>query len=435
MRACGAVLSEAGARVRLIRWSDAPPKGDAVDLVGRHGHEDARALVAELIAAALDEGAGTSKDDDGDAPPHPWDPITDWSAALEPPPPPAILRAEGGGALLYEGARHVLGGEYESGKSWIAAAAAVELIQQGRDVWWLDADRMGQRALFERLTAFGATLAEIGAHVLYVAPDLPADAETRKRIAALIASRDIALAVIDAFDPALELQGLDPNLTRDVQRFHREVVNTFTDAGIATLLPDHVAKDPDKRGKYSIGSQRKATAADVLIVAELVGEKITRTSPRGKIVLRALKDRPGWHDRGPGQRIGEFVLDLPSAKPWRLVLDRGSDAQGDAPFRPTVLMERVSRWLEPRMEPASRKAIEDNVPGRGQYVRQAIDMLDPEGFIRHQAGTGRGGGTAYESVKPYREADDTGGAPPPDDWRPDLPTDIDPDGWLTGGEG
>ena len=50
------------------------------------------------------------------------------------------------------------------------------------------------------------------------------------------------------------------------------------------------------------------------------------------------------------------------------------EAEDGGGFRPTVLMERVSRWLEPRTEPASRKAIEDNVPGRGQYVRQAIEV-------------------------------------------------------------
>jgi len=55
----------------------------------------------------------------------------------------------------------------------------------------------------------------------------------------------------------------------------------------------------------------------------------------------------------------------------------------DGSFRPTTLMERVSRYLELFSgEGHSRKDIETNVSGKTDYIRQAIDVLVSEGLRR-----------------------------------------------------
>ena len=43
-------------------------------------------------------------------------------------------------------------------------------------------------------------------------------------------------------------------------------------------------------------------------------------------------------------------------------------------------MEKVSRYLEQRVEPCSRNQVEQNVKGKTGYKRQAIDALIDEGY-------------------------------------------------------
>jgi hypothetical protein len=413
MAANARVLGAAGAQVHVLDWPEAPTRGDAVDLVARLGTEAARQRLRELVAAA--SVAGT------DAEQHsrrPWEPEVLDPATIEPPAPPAILRAadEGEGALLYAGMRHLLFGETEALKSWIAAAAAAELARAGRSTLWIDTDGMGKAALVERLGLLGLSDEQIRGHVLYVAPDVPMDEEAAAVVISCLEERDIALVVIDAHDPALELQGLDPNSTADVQRFARVVVDIFHRRGVATLVPDHVARGGD--GRDPIASQRKVSGFDVAIRARVDGEPMTRSAPAARVELFGRKDRPGWHDRrGHERRLGAIEFDLRADPPWRLVLGRGDD--GERPNRPTVLMERVSKWLEMRDAPASANAIEKAVPGKDRGIRWAIEELVKAGHVATVPGRQRGV-VAYVSERPFREADE-------DNLGPDLGPRISDD--------
>jgi hypothetical protein len=149
-----------------------------------------------------------------------------------------------------------------------------------------------------------------------------------------------------------------------------------------------------------IGSQRKQAA--------ITGASYrcdTITSPArgkdGKLKLVVRKDRLGTRPKGATAAEVHFI----DGTPLRIEL-RVSDAQIAAErgekWRPTVLMERVSKWLEYNPG-ASRREIEKAVTGNGPTLRLAIDVLIEEGWIVVDRS-----GKAHEHrvVRDYRESED-----------------------------
>jgi hypothetical protein len=118
------------------------------------------------------------------------------------------------------------------------------------------------------------------------------------------------------------------------------------------------------------------------------------------------KDRHG--DVGPnGMTVADVHLDAThptgSVFGW---LDNPTETTGaDGVWRPTGLMEKVSRFLEGNAG-ASKKAIEDVVTGKRDHVRTALAVLINDGHVRTEAGS-RGALHHYVD-EPYRE---TGGDP------------------------
>lgn len=403
----------AGAVVTVVADADAP---------GRlHARDVARSLapIARSVATVISPFANDARDhldgghgvdefvemdpeaSDGASERHPWLPLEDFGAVVTPPTPPSILCALDGAGLLYPGKRHLLSGEYETLKTWIAAAAAAELMLNALHVFWWDADEQGGDVLAERLAALGVPRSVMAERMYYVCPDRALDPLAADIVARELNKRPVTLAVLDAMNPALQLQGLDPTSTVEVQRFLRETVGLFHRRGIATLLIDHVTKSKEGRAGYAYGSERKITGIDVHLSVSIVGAKPTRHRPQGKVAIKAFKDRPGWHARGSDNIIGEFHLHPGPDEPWRVILKRGSPTPGAVAGRHPDHMRRVSQHLEDALEPMTMSAIESAVGGRAEYLRQAVlDLLDGE-FIR-VAASGRAGAVRYESAVPYR---------------------------------
>jgi hypothetical protein len=211
-----------------------------------------------------------------------------------------------------------------------------------------------------------------------------------------ITHRGIRLFVVDAFNPMLSLHGLDPGSTPDIESFWREVASPITAAGAAPALIDHVTKNADARGKYSYGSERKASGAIVH-----VGFQLTEPFKRGgtgRAVLRTHKDRPGFL---PRPTVGKLVL-VSDGLNVTYALEEDRSRKGER-FRPTMYMERISVNLESEVEARSKNWIEENVTGKADPIRTALEVLVDEGFVMRED-TPRG--HYFTSVQPYREADD-----------------------------
>jgi hypothetical protein len=326
---------------------------------------------------------------------HSWIPRDLVARHADPPPPPTI------GGLVYPGRRHVISGEPEALKSWLAFVFAAEEIRAGRLVLYVDFE-MGPGETLERLRALALRDEEIE-RFLYV--DAPSEPLTEPSVLAdvvlLLAEHRPSLVIIDSFTGALSLHGADPNSGVEVERFYRTAVEPLRRHGAAVVLLDHVPKNRETRGKFSIGSERKLGACDVHL-----GLEVIRPFGRGKSGLAKIvthKDRPGHLPRPKAAEL-ELMSD-PDAGLVSWQIRPADPGDGERPFRPTTLMEKVSRYSELcDGDTPSRNNIEANVSGKGAFVRQAIDVLVTEGFLAEKDGPRNA--RLLHSVKPYREADD-----------------------------
>ncbi len=111
------------------------------------------------------------------------------------------------------------------------------------------------------------------------------------------------------------------------------------------------------------------------------------------------KDGKLDHWRGPrDERAWPARLRRGGEWPWTVAPDTESTAP-DGSWRPTNLMERVSRELEARTaanDPPSRDALASAVTGKKQFLLVAIDALVADGYAERD-------GRKLRSIKPYRE--------------------------------
>lgn len=103
-----------------------------------------------------------------------------------------------------------------------------------------------------------------------------------------------------------------------------------------------------------------------------------------------------------GKRSGDVHLTSGEDGALRVRIDPATDVSGDG-FRPTFLMERVSRYLEIQTDPVSRNQIEQAVEGKASAVRVAVDRLVQEGFVERTSG--KRGSILHTHRKPFRESD------------------------------
>jgi hypothetical protein len=258
---------------------------------------------------------------------------------------------------------------------------------------------MGSGDMLERLRALGVSDEAIDALFAYVEPDEKITADEMADLLEWVAATSCRLVVGDAFNPILTIFGLDMNSTEDVERFYKGTADKFCDAGCAVVMLDHLVKNPDTSRRYTIGSERKATGAHVHVgMVTIAPYGRGRT---GKAKLTVHKDRPGFLTR---PTHGLFVLEsdpFSGDASWRVEPDAAAQASGDE-WKPTGLMERVSRFLE-RLEggEASGNAIEKDVPGKAEYIRRAIAALEQGEYVVRYDGPNRS--RMVKLVQAYRE--------------------------------
>lgn len=308
---------------------------------------------------------------------------------------PPVQPNLGQSGIVYPGKRHVFSGPPESAKTLCAYAIGIATIRHGGIVILIDFE-MGEYDCRDRLRELGATTQEISQGIRYLEPDQPA---TPERVKALVTLKP-QLVIIDAGAGVYDLEDLDDNKRKDVGKIARLYVHPFWRNGIASILIDHVVKNTETRGKFAIGSERKLGGADVHLGFETVRAISRGTTGLYKILTH--KDRGGYLKRG---RLADLELESDPDTyriSWTLKTpDTASDDEGH--FRPTHLMEKVSRHLELQHEPVTRTSIFDALGGTKDYVFKAITALVAEGFAAEADGDGRSKPVSRVSI--YR-ADD-----------------------------
>ena len=328
---------------------------------------------------------------------------------------PTMFRRTDGVCLLYPGMTHSFHGESESGKSMIIQAECVRLLGEGQDVLYLDFES-DKQSVVDRLLHLGADAQAVFDHFRYVRPEVsPTSTDTERAAWEAILGREYALAVIDGVTEALTVFGKDSMSNDDIASWSRVVPRRIAErTGAAVVLIDHVVKNKTQQGRNPIGAQAKLAAlTGAAYTVELLpplGEGM-----RGAVGLRIAKDRPGQVRNMCGafrkgdrtQQAARVVIDSTSnqttvtVEPWDANTPQESATVG---FRPTVLMQRVSRVMEAAVEPMTKTASVTEAGGKKTTVMLAFDLLVQEGHLAAQGQ--RHGHPLYVSAKPYSEAAD-----------------------------
>lgn len=333
-----------------------------------------------------------------------WTPV-DLEAALagdELDPPPTILPRSDGPCLIYPGAVHTISGEPASGKTWIALQATVIELAAGNHVMYVDFEDRATRVV-GRLLQLGAKPDEIRSQFHYIRPHEALDDAGRAALTTTAAGS--TLAVLDGVTEAMTLHGLDLSANPDIAQFYALLPRWIADLGPAAVLIDHVIKDDDKRGKWSIGGQHKLAGLDGAAYQVKSIEPFGRAK-RGTAVITVAKDRPGYvEEHAAGRTVGNFTLDATDPNITIATLDppRTVPAEDAGFFEPTRIMEKVSRYVEANPH-ASKNMIENAVTGKGTIIRLALDILTNREYLLAQSGAR--GATTYTSAIPYRESGD-----------------------------
>jgi AAA domain len=312
---------------------------------------------------------------------------------------PTLLTRSDGLCFLYAGKRNEVHGEYESGKSWLAGLAVCEVIRRGEIACWIDFED-APRSIVKRLRALGVDDQLLLECFRYIQPTqrLTPDAEIELRLEL----HGATLVVIDAMHEAMTTAGLDPNVNRDVAVWYDTVPRLAAKEGVAVLVLDHVAKDPAGR-RGPVGGGHKTAAIDG---ASYLLDALTPfgRGSSGLLRLRLAKDRPGYvrgRFAGPNPTVAEITIDATDPEALVVGIRPPAATRGSEDWRPTHLMEAVSRFLESLNEPVSRNKITENIKGKQAYVVDAIEALVTEGFVERSKGPNNT--KLHVSAKPFRE--------------------------------
>lgn len=317
-------------------------------------------------------------------------------------PPPEHLRRGDGHALSYVGRVNGIIGESESGKTWIALLAVRQALQHGQRVLYLDFEDSAA-GVIGRLILMGCSARSM-ATLTYVAPDESLHDAARGDLFEIIETSAPDLVVVDGFNAAMTLLGLEVNSNSDATAFSQQLLKPLASTGAAVLYVDHVPKSKEARGKGGIGAQAKrAMTTGCAILAEVIEQP--GKGRIGKLRLTVDKDRPGLvrEVASEGNHAGIVVIDGTDPGKVTVTIEapdlRPADERGA--FRPTGRMQDVSMLLEQLPDGASKAQIEANVPGRRDITRAAVDALVSEGYAT--IGPGARNAIVVKSVAPYRQ--------------------------------
>jgi len=292
----------------------------------------------------------------------------------------------------------------------------------------------------------GATREQVAAGLLYLRPGVRphATAEDRTAFEQLLGDR-LDLAVIDGVTEAASVFGVASKDNDEITAWNRLFARPLAQrTGAAVIQVDHVTKDSESRGRFAIGAQAKMSALDGAAYVVEVKEPLGR-GLRGVVVLRVAKDRPGairpncgaFRKSDRTQEAAQVVVDSTTDGQIVITVDGPSaDAaasSGDG-FRPTGLMERISRWLEGRPGPESENQVVSHVKGKSESAtKAALAVLVDEGWVKRWAGPRRS--QMHQVIAKYRQTedpksdkyepregrtDDWAEVEPPPDWPSDL---------------
>lgn len=234
------------------------------------------------------------------------------AGGIPPPPAPVLLRRDDGHALFYAGKVNVLYGDPECGKTWIALAAIVEALDNGRRAVFVDLDHNGMAEVVSRLLMLGAQPADLGNQERFRYAE-PEDGDMLILTVADLRRWRPAVAVVDSIGELLPILGLSSNSPDDYTSANRRVLSALSTTGAAVIAIDHLPKDDAAREKGQTGTLAKRRTVNGVTLRVTVAEPFA-PGRGGAASMTIGKDRPGGvraHSPMVGKNVpaGRFVME------------------------------------------------------------------------------------------------------------------------------
>lgn len=325
-----------------------------------------------------------------------WLPV-DLEPALKgenPEPRPDFLARSDGEPIIYRGKVHSLAAEPEAGKTKLLLQVINEVLPNGKAVL-LDFETSAGEAV-ETLLDLGAASDDVRRNFTYFSPDAALTEATWLDIEPFI--READLVGIDGVTEVYALLGLNPDFGPDVAKYQALLPKRIKALGAAVIELDHVVKSKEGRGRWATGNGHKLAGVDVALTLSVI--KPFGRGVSGSSRLSISKDRPG-HLR-PLAINGHkdlAIVHYTSGPGNSLKVHLDPVAAGEATFRPTFLMEKVSLAIE-GSPGLTKSAIRQEVNGKNDAKDQALSVLVAEGFVRREVA---GQSHRHFSEKRFRE--------------------------------
>jgi Bifunctional DNA primase/polymerase, N-terminal/AAA domain len=330
---------------------------------------------------------------------------------------PVVLARNDGVRLLYGRQINDFHGEPESLKSFLAAFAAKQVMDNGGMVACIDFEG-DDETWADRLLTIGASAEQIVEQFDYRCPSTDPDktADDKHELERLIDS-GYSLVIIDGVTEAMSVYKVKGRSEEETPDFYARLPKRFAKKGAYVLLIDHVTKDADTRGRWAIGSEHKlAVIKGASYLFEIVSP--AGRGLRGETRIWAVKDTHGYVRRHSGpprkkdraQHTAMFVLDarlnraIASLEAATGLIVDGSTItiRESLDDRPIEVMDKVSRWVEKNPGRSGRQA-EDAIGGHADTIRRARSILEEEGYIRNDGSEYR---AKWMPVRRYRKEAD-----------------------------
>lgn len=317
-------------------------------------------------------------------------------------PDPTHLARNDGHRLFYSGRVNGLLGESESGKTWVALHAVAQSLAIDEHALYLDFEDSA-KGIDGRLRLLGVTEDQLE-RLHYANPDEALGLAQHVDLTEALDTSPYGLVILDGVNAAMTVLGLDVDSSnKDATVFTQRLLRPLANTGAAVVTIDHVPKNKDQRGKGGIGAQAKrAMTRGCALAVEVV--RPFGPGMHGELKLTVDKDTPGKVRGVSASAKYAGIVHLDSSSTGVVMKVEAPDLRSPderGPFRPTHLMEKVSRWLETIPSGASQTTVENGVGGNRDNVRHALNVLVNEGHVVRSEGARKA--VIHTLINPFRE--------------------------------
>lgn len=316
---------------------------------------------------------------------------------------PTVGARDDGVGLFYPGRLNDVSGESEGGKTWLALIGCITEINRGNHVVYLDfEDDAG--GVVTRVLLLGAKPDEIREFFHYVRPDVSPGKGDIDMFLRLVRTVAPTLVVLDGVTEAMAMLGMELKENTEIAVFGQRLLRPLAGTGAALVTLDHVVKNGENRGRYSLGGVHKLNGINgVKYIVEAVAPFGIGLTGRSRV--RIAKDRPAQlrkHALPGGERMHWFAdlvvesrsetcayghLYAPYEKPAEVSQATPEEQAEQKEAREIADLEKQILTVLGRVKvPLNKTGIEDRVKGRNVTVRKALARLVDDGRVATEEG-------------------------------------------------